>query len=284
MSDARDISAGAEPAAIRRWRPAQAIRLSAAFHLGGLAALAVEPMAWPYVGAALLANHAALGLAGMIPKSSVLGPNLTRLPHGAVTRGEVALTFDDGPDPVSTPAVLDVLDRHGAKGTFFCVARNAMLYPDVVREIARRGHGVENHSNGHPFAFATYGMRRLQNEIGSAQDTLTAITGRAPVFFRAPMGLRNPLLDPVLARLGLAYVSWTRRGFDTVDGRPQRVLERLAGKLAAGDVLLLHDGGASRKDPGNALAVAVLPELLERIQVAGLKSVTLRSACRESLT
>ena len=284
MSDVRDISAGNQPAAGRRWRPAPAIRISAAIHVGGLAAVGLDPRSWPYIGVALIANHAALAVAGMMPRSSVLGPNLTRLPHASASRGEIALTFDDGPDPAATPDLLDLLDRHEAKASFFCVGRKAALYPDVVREIARRGHGVENHSNSHPGAFAIYGARRLQGEIESAQETLAAISGRPPVFFRAPMGLRNPFLDPVLARLGLTYVSWTRRGLDTVDGKPQTVLSRLAGKLAGGDVLLLHDGGAYRKHRGAAVAVSVLPGLLERIAASGLKPVTLRSACRESVT
>src|SRR5262245_4637606 len=110
MSDVSDISAGQQEAAGGRWRPAPAIKLSAAVHLGGLAAVALDPLSWPHVGAALIANHAALGVAGIIPRSSVLGPNLVRLPAIAATRGEIALTFDDGPDPVSTPALLEVLD------------------------------------------------------------------------------------------------------------------------------------------------------------------------------
>jgi peptidoglycan-N-acetylglucosamine deacetylase len=283
MSDVRDITAGTQTEAGRRWRPAPAIQISAAIHVGGLAAVALDPLAWPYIGAALIANHAALGVAGMMPRSSMLGPNLTRLPHASASRGEIALTFDDGPDPATTPALLNLLDRHEAKASFFCVGRKAALYPHLVREMARRGHAVENHSNSHPGAFAAYGARRLQGEIGSAQETLGAISGRAPAFFRAPMGLRNPFLDPVLARLGLTYVSWTRRGLDTVDGKPETVLSRLAGKLAGGDVLLLHDGGAYRRHGGAAVAVSVLPGLLERITASGLKAVTLRTACRESV-
>ena len=282
MSDVRDIRAGYPPAAGRRWRPAPAIQISAGIHIGSLAAVAFAPLSWPYIAAALLANHAALGVAGILPRSSVLGPNLTRLPHASAARGEVALTFDDGPDPAVTPALLDLLDRYGAKASFFCVGREAARHPDVVREMARRGHGIENHSNSHPGAFAMYGARRLRSEIESAQETLAAISGRAPVFFRAPMGLRNPLLDPVLAHLGLTYVSWTRRGLDTMDRRPATVLARLVEKLSAGDVLLLHDG-AYRRHRGAAVAVSVLPGLLERMAVAGLKAVTLQTACRESI-
>lgn len=256
----------------RRWQPPPAIRLSAAFHLGGLAALALDPPLWPYVGAALAANHAALGFAGMLPQSTVLGPNLKRLPPAAARRAEIALTFDDGPDPDVTPRILDVLDRRGAKASFFCIGREATRHPEIVREIARRGHGVENHSNGHSNAFAVSGPRRLQGEIAAAQKCLAGLAGHPPLFFRAPMGLRNPFLDPVLSRLGLTYVSWTRRGFDTVDGNRASVLARLLRDLAAGDILLLHDRS-------RCVATAVLPALLERIAAAGLKPVSLRAAC-----
>ena len=273
MSSAYGI--GAEFPA-RRWRAPLAIRWSAAVHLGGLAALALDPPLWPYVGAALAANHAALGVAGMLPRSAVLGPNLKRLPPAASRRSEIALTFDDGPDPEVTPRILDVLDRHGAKASFFCIGREAVRHPKIVREIACRGHGVENHSNRHSNAFAASGPRTLQRDIATAQECLTALAGRPPLFFRAPMGLRNPFLDPVLAGLGLTYVSWTRRGFDTVDGNHVSVLARLTRDLAAGDVLLLHDH--ARGAPG-AVAMAVLPALLERIAAAGLKSVSLRAAC-----
>jgi peptidoglycan/xylan/chitin deacetylase (PgdA/CDA1 family) len=283
MSDAREISAGSECTAGRRWRPAPAIQLSAALHVGGLAVVALDPLSWPYVGAALIANHVALGVAGIMPRSSVLGPNITTLPRESAARGEIALTFDDGPDPSSTPALLELLDRYGAKASFFCIGSKAARHPALVREIARRGHDVENHTHSHPRAFAAYGARRLQSEIESAQETLAAISGRAPVFFRAPMGLRNPLLDRVLDRLGLTYVSWTRRGLDTVGAKPETVLSRLAGRLAGGDVLLLHDGSAFRRRAGTAVAVSVLPALLERIAASDLKPVTLRQACRESV-
>ena len=91
-----------------------------------------------------------------------------------------------------------------------------------MREIVRRGHAVENHSQHHSTAFGWYGPARLRREIAAAQGTLAALAGRTPAFFRAPFGVRNPFVDPVLARLGLTYVSWTRRGYDTVDERRGR--------------------------------------------------------------
>src|SRR5262245_62060528 len=102
------IRAGAGPAA-RPWRPAPAIKASAVLHAGGLAALAAAPEAWTAVLAAVAANHVALFGASLAPRSGLLGPNLTRLPAAAAARGEIAITFDDGPDPEITPRALDCL-------------------------------------------------------------------------------------------------------------------------------------------------------------------------------
>ena len=274
------VSPGDQRAFGRPWRPAPAIRLSAAVHVGSLAAVALDPLSWPYIGAALVANHAALGVAGMMPRSTALGPNLKHLPEASAARGEIALTFDDGPDPDVTPRILDVLDRYRAHATFFCIGSRAERHAALVREIARRGHDVENHSHSHCHAFAAYGLRRQYREIEAAQRVLTAICGRAPMFFRAPMGLRNPFLDFVLARLDLTYVSWTRRGLDTIDGNPASVLARLARELAAGDILLLHDAASARSQQHEPVALSVLRPLLDRIKAAGLKPVSLRTACQ----
>src|SRR5207302_196871 len=105
------------------------------------------------------------------------------------------------------------------------------------------------------------------------------VAGRDPRFFRAPAGFRNPLLDPVLASCGLRYVSWTRRAYDTVRSDADAVVRELTNALAAGDILLLHDGCAARTPEGAPLVLAVLPALLERIRARGLASVTLCAAC-----
>ncbi len=265
---------------IARWRPAPAIRLSVVVHVAALFAFAIQPELWPWALGAVVANHLLLSCAVLWPRGRALGPNLTRLPAAAVERREVSLNFDDGPDPDVTPRVLDLLDRHQAKASFFCVGERAAAHPEIVREIARRGHSVENHSQRHPNAFAFYGPGGLRREVDAAQSVIARITGRSPGFFRAPAGFRSPFLDPVLAGLGLRYVSWTRRGFDTVDGNAAAVLRRLARGLAAGDVLLLHDGGRARTAEGEPVVLAVLPGLLERLSAAGLKSVPLPVACR----
>ena len=261
-----------------RWRPSALILASFALHFLALAAAVAEPDAWPWALGAVLANHALLTAAGLWPRSKVLGPNLTRLPPAAAARGEVALTFDDGPDPALTPRVLDLLEAHGVRATFFCIAEKAARHPELAHEIVRRGHAVENHSNRHEHTFAFLMLGGLRRDLSAAQATITALTGRAPRFFRPPMGFRNPLLDPVLHEMGLALVSWTRRGYDTNRGDPDEVAMLLGRGLAAGDILLLHDGHAAPTPDGKPVVLEVLPRLLEAIQRRGLKPVTLPQA------
>ena len=252
--------------------------LTLVLHVIGVVVLIVRPGLWPWVIGALIGNHLVLSAAVLFPRAGWLGPNLTRLPEATRLRNEIALTFDDGPDPEVTPRVLDLLDRHSVKASFFCIGEKAAAFPDIVREIARRGHSVENHSHRHPHAFAFYGMGRLGREVDAAQSAIGGITGQPPRFFRAPAGFRSPMLDPVLARRGLRYISWTRRGFDGVRRDPARILQRLTRGLAAGDVLLLHDGARTRTDDGEPVVLAVLPRLLEEIAAKGLKPVSLTTA------
>lgn len=257
------------------WPPL--VKASAAVHAGA-AALALAPGLWPWAAGAVLANQAVLTAAGLWPRSALLGPNITRLPPASAARGEIAITLDDGPDPEVTPAVLDQLEAAGAKATFFCIAARAAAHPALVREIVRRGHSVQNHSHVHRHHFALLGPRGFAAEIGRAQAVLADLTGRMPHCFRAPAGLRNPLLDPVLHRLNLQLVSWTRRGFDTRDPDPARVLQRLTKHLSAGDILLLHDGHARQGASGGPVILEVLPRLLLRLHEHGLSPVSLDSA------
>jgi len=271
----------AEPAVLaRRWSPQPLMRLSLALYAGALPALLLFPNHWLAIALVLLGDHLLLVGFGMWPRSRLMDHNILHLPEAARLRGEVSLTFDDGPDPVVTLQVLELLDRHGAKASFFFPAIQAAEHPALVQEVIRRGHSVENHSYRHANTFSCYGWRRLRREVELSQRLIAGLAGRAPEFFRAPMGLRNPLLDPVLALAGLRQVSWTRRGYDAVCGVSDKVLQRLCRGLAAGDVLLLHDGRAAREPSGQPVVLSVLPQLLARIDAAGLRSVSLPMAFR----
>ncbi|MDP3538233.1 MAG: polysaccharide deacetylase family protein [Azonexus sp.] len=260
------------------WKPPSAIQLSIATHAAaGLGALAV-PSCWPWALGAVALNQLVIFGGVLLPRSSLLGPNLVRLSAAATQRREIALTIDDGPDPEVTPRVLDQLDAANIKASFFCIGREARQYPALCREIVARGHRVENHGDSHSWAFATFGLKRIRADISAAQATLADITGQAPQFFRPTAGLRNPFLDPVLCALDLQLACWTRRAYDTRNGKPQNVYDRLTKGLGAGDILLLHDGNAALTPAGEPVILAVLPRLLQTIADARLTPVTLIAA------
>jgi peptidoglycan/xylan/chitin deacetylase (PgdA/CDA1 family) len=261
-----------------RWTPSPLLYATAAIHVGAAAALLLRPRSWPWALGAVVVNHLALAGAGLWPRSQLLGPNWTRLPAPAAAARNVAITIDDGPDPQVTPQVLALLERHHARATFFCVGERVLRYPDLAQEIVRLGHSVENHSQRHRHNFSLLGPQGMGAEISRAQESIARTTGIRPQFFRAPAGLRNPFLDPVLTRLGLRLASWTRRGFDTVNRDADKVHQRLTHRLASGDILLLHDGNAARNAAGRPIILEVLPRLLDTFAALDLRPVTLSSA------
>jgi peptidoglycan/xylan/chitin deacetylase (PgdA/CDA1 family) len=269
---AEHLYAPASPAV--PWRPTPLVAGSMGLH--GMAALGalVVPGEWPWALAAVAANHAVLGGVGMWPRSGWLGPNITRLPRHAEERGEIAITLDDGPDPDVTPRVLELLASRGATATFFCIGERARRLPDLCREMVRQGHGVENHSRRHLPTFALRGIGGIRSEVAAAQESIAQACGTAPRFFRAPAGIRSPLLDPVLHEMRLRLTSWTRRGFDTRE-QPDAVAVKLIEGLRAGDILLLHDGRCARTPSGTPVVLEVLPRLLDAAAALGLRTVTL---------
>jgi len=267
------------PPTPRRWQPGPLIWITAAIHLAAGGVVLLWPAHWLVALLALVANHVVLTATGLWPRSQWLGPNWTRLPAAATTRGEIAITIDDGPDPAVTPRVLDILAAHDARATFFCIGIRARQHPALMTEIVRRGHEVGNHSEHHYHRFSLLGPGGFARELAAGQATLAETSGHTPHFFRAPAGLRNPFLEPVLARMGLTLASWTRRGFDTREADAAKVLARLTRGLAAGDILLLHDGHAARDHAsGEAVILAALPALLDACDAAGLSPVTLTQA------
>ena len=259
-------------------QPSPAIRASVVLHIGAAAAVIMRPQAWPWALAAVIADHLVLTGAGLWPRSSLLGSNWTHLPKRLAPPASVAITVDDGPDPEVTPRVLDLLEAHGARATFFCIGERVLQHPALAREIVRRGHAVENHSQRHLYRFSLLGPSAMAAEIRHAQQAIGDTTGETARFFRAPAGLRNPFLAAVLERAQLQLASWTRRGFDTRNGNADHVLGRLTKNLASGDILLLHDGHAARTAAGSPVILTVLPRLLAAVSAAGLNCVTLRAA------
>jgi peptidoglycan/xylan/chitin deacetylase (PgdA/CDA1 family) len=277
----RRVQPEPDAASARRWPVAgypPALMATTAWHAFALAGLAAAPAMWPWWLAGTALNHAAVTAAGLWPRSSVLGPNWTRLPATARNAHAIALTIDDGPDPVVTPQVLDLLDAYHVRATFFLIGERARRYPALTAEIVGRGHRVENHSQMHVHTFSVSGMGALTREIEAAQRTLTELSGQRPAFFRAPAGLRNVLLEPVLQKLDLRLAAWTRRGFDTRERNPEIVARRLLRDLAARDILLVHDGDAATTAEGQPILLSVLPRVFDAANRQGLRFVTLREA------
>jgi len=248
----------------------------------------IRPHWWPWALSAVVADHLLLTASGLWPRSHLLGPNWTHLPPLAgvpapgAPRAAVAITIDDGPDPEVTSRVLDLLDEHEARATFFCIGERVDRHPALARAIVARQHEIGNHTYRHLMRFSLLGPRGLAQEIGRAQEAIGTATGEVARFFRAPAGLRNPFLEPVLRRANLQLVSWTRRGFDTVSGSAGRVLDSLTRDLQGGDILLLHDGHAARTSSGSPVILEVLPRLLQALAAAQLASITLRAALARS--
>lgn len=227
------------------------------------------PLGW---AAGALLGYAALVLGGVfVLPWRVYADAVVRGPRGA--RG-VALTFDDGPHPRWTRAVLDALSARGMKATFFVVARKAEQYPDVVREIGERGHSVELHSYAHDRLFALRGPRRVREDLERAVATIERLTGRRPRLFRPPIGHSNPTIARVADDLELTIVAWSARGFDGLPGAaPERVAARVKKGLRPGAIVLMHD--APETGDSEPPGVRALPAVLDAITAHGLEVVPL---------
>lgn len=227
---------------------------------------------------AMVASHAPFWWGTLWPHSRLFGPVLNRLP---IADRAVWLTIDDGPSDDTAP-ILDALDAHGAKATFFLVGERAARRPELVREILRRGHDIGNHSTTHPSKwFWALGPSRMRREIADTQRILGEIMqtegmrtegirtkgiDTSPRWFRAVVGLSNPFVHAPLKTHGLARAAWSARGFDGVAGDPAKVVARIERGLAPGAIVLLHEGAAHG---GNVETIRLL---LQRLDALGYRT------------
>lgn len=183
-------------------------------------------------------------------ESGLFGPALVR---GSRLRPEVALTWDDGPDPRATPALLDLLRARGVAGAFFCVGERARAHPELVKRAAAEGHLLGNHSDRHAWSTNFLGTRGLAAELSACQATLARLSGALPRFYRPPVGLTNHAVAGATQAVGLTVVGWSVRSLDTTRRSSDAVVARVLARIGPGDVVLLHDGG---QEPDRAVAIA----------------------------
>ncbi len=243
--------------------------LAAALASAGLA-LSGTPMPSSLLGALLVLLFGLIAAGVSVPRSGVFGWPLISV---ETTRRELALTFDDGPDPRVTPQVLDLLDAHGQRGTFFVIGERAEAHPELLREIVRRGHAVENHSLRHSYLTPFQTPRSLAAELVRTSEIIAEHAGATPRWFRAPVGLLSPRVTRAAAAARLELVAWTASARDGGSRRDVgESVKRLESALVPGAILVLHDGSMGSRP---SIAVPVLREILGRMSVRGLVSVTL---------
>ena len=255
---------------------------------------------------------AGVGLWGAVaPTAELFGPTVHRTPD----RSTVALTFDDGPNPALTPQLLALLERHGVRATFFVVGRWARACPELVREIAARGHEIGNHTETHP-KLALLTTSRIEQELtrcadsiasalGAGVNTATARAAAAPScevsmpqdaanspesgvrWMRPPFGFRGPQLAGAVSNVGLRGVAmWSLTCYDWKPQRPAALIERLGrvmGKGAltptagrrGGEIVLLHDGDFQALHADRQHVLVALKYWLPRWRDAGLKFATI---------
>lgn len=157
-------------------------------------------------------------------------------------RPTVALTFDDGPDAVATPALLKLLAEYDVKATFFCVGKHVRKHPEIAKQMVEQGHQVQNHTDTHAWSLNFALGLAWRRELSEAQNAIEEATGRRPRFMRPPMGLTNPHLHTELHKLDLLMVGWDVRSFDTLGKSASKVIARVVSRTRPGSVVLLHDG------------------------------------------
>lgn len=228
-----------------------------------LSPLATEISATLGTAAALSLAAGGCAYAAMWPASQLFGPTLI----APARPGELALTFDDGPNPAWTPRLLEILARHDVRATFFLLGSRAQTEPTLVRQIAAAGHLIGNHSWSHP-NLALASASRIKEELSRTSQTLEEITGAPVRFFRPPFGARRPEVLRTARRLGMVPVMWNAMTSDwenpsaeAIAGRLIRAIDTLARQGRAANIVL-HDGGHQTPTANRAPSISAVGQLI----------------------
>lgn len=239
-----------------------------------VASLGGPVLSVPTLVALLVLYLGLLFVGALVPGWEMYGSVLSRGPRD---RPWVALTFDDGPDPATTPRVLEALEAHRARATFFVIGEKAALYPELIRRMVAEGHSLGLHGFSHYRGYAFLTPRDVLEDIERSRNIVAGICGMRPLWFRPPIAQASPR---TFAGVRLAQAEYVGYSVRPRDGRVSRtageVFEHVRSGLEPGAIVLLHDAwekpGHSAEAPAG---VRALPEILQELKRRGLRAVTL---------
>ncbi len=211
------------------------------------------------------------GLGIIYPRSEMFADVIER---GEPGRSMVGLTFDDGPDPTTTPMVLRALSDRGYRATFFVIGRKAEQYPELISAIVAAGHELGVHGYAHDRLTAWRTPLRIAEDIRKAQDVLLGLTGQRVFWYRPPVGHVSPRTAAAVRKADVELVAWSIRCLDGLKrSNPARVANCVRRKLHDGAIIMLHD--ASERGDFIPAGVRTIDVILDVIQARGFASVTL---------
>jgi len=183
-----------------------------------------------------------------------------------ITENRVAITFDDGPNPLYTLQVLELLKKYNAKGTFFCIGKNVENHSDIFNAIIEQGHTVGNHTYSHAKNFGFFSTKKVISELNKTNAIVKNTCGLEMKLYRPAYGVTNPQIKRAIKKLGMYSIGWSNRSFDTANLPTEYMFSRIRRRVKKGDVILFHD--SSEK------TLVVLERLLLFLREQNIESIT----------
>lgn len=210
------------------------------------------------------------GYQSMAPTGQWYGRTFTGLPSGSK---QLALTYDDGPNDPHTCRLLEILAKHDVRATFFLIGRYVQQRPDIVRELAKAGHAIGNHTFTHPL-LTLKSAAQIREELTTCAKAIQDAIGEHSNLFRPPFGGRRPVVLRIVRELGLEPIMWNITGYDW-NAPPAEVIEKKVSKrICGGNVILLHDGGHIEIGADRSQTVIATDRLLARYKAEGYSFTT----------
>lgn len=195
--------------------------------------------------------------------------------HGDSAQNKIALTFDDGPQSVYTPQILDILKRYNIKATFFLIGKNVEVFPQLAKRIKDEGHLIGNHTYDHP-DLRLQTRNQIKQQIQKAEKAIIDATGVKPYLFRSPYGSDNNLVLQEAENSGYTIIEWSVSGLNGRHDAPyNKIVKRVVDSIQNGSIILLHDGNRLSSRTDRSQIVKALHIIIETLQKKGYQFVTI---------